>query len=104
VFRNLFENSLAACEDPVEISIRCHETTIQGNPALSVQVSDNGPGLSEEQKSQVFDAFFTTKQKGSGLGMAIAQRILSAHFGTIAAGSGQSGGACFELCIPRQQP
>jgi len=104
VFRNLFENSLAACKEPIEISIECHETTIQGNPALSVQVSDNGPGFSAEEKSQVFDAFFTTKQKGTGLGMAIAQRMLSAHFGTIAARNGESGGACFELFIPRQQP
>lgn len=104
VFRNLFENSLAACDAPVEICIGCNETTIQGGPALSVQVCDNGPGLSGEQKTHVFDAFFTTKQKGTGLGMAIAQRILSAHFGTIAAGNGESGGACIELCIPRTQP
>lgn len=104
VFRNLFENSLAACEDPVEISIECHETTIDSNAALLVQVGDNGPGLSENQKSHVFDAFFTTKQKGTGLGMAIAQRILQAHFGTITAGNGESGGACIELSILRKQP
>jgi PAS domain S-box-containing protein len=104
VFRNLFENSLAACEDPVEISIRCHATSIEGTPALAVQVCDNGPGLSSDEKSHVFDAFFTTKQKGTGLGMAIAHRLLSVHFGTITTGDGESGGACFELSIPRKQP
>jgi signal transduction histidine kinase len=50
--------------------------------------------------ARVFEPFFTTKQKGTGLGMAIAQRILSAHSGTITARSASSGGAEIELIIP----
>lgn len=101
VFRNLFENSLSACNDPIEITIRCRDTWIDGRPALAICVEDNGPGLTPDQRVQMFDAFFTTKQKGTGLGMTIAQRIMSAHFGTISVGSAESGGACIELVLPR---
>lgn len=101
VFRNLFENSLSACDDPIEITIRCRDTWIDDRPALAIRVEDNGPGLTPDQRVRLFDAFFTTKQKGTGLGMAIAQRIMSAHFGTINAANADSGGACIELVLPR---
>jgi PAS domain S-box-containing protein len=86
VFRNLFENSLAACRDPVEITVGCAPTLVSGAPALSVSVTDNGPGLTVEQKKRIFEPFFTTKTKGTGLGMAIAQRIVESHGGTIKTG------------------
>ncbi|KLU05558.1 diguanylate cyclase/phosphodiesterase (GGDEF & EAL domain) with PAS/PAC sensor(s) [Rhodopirellula islandica] len=103
VFRNVFENALAACEDPIEISVHCREGDIEGDPALLIQVRDNGPGLAKEQQKQLFDAFFTTKPKGTGLGMAIAKRIMTAHFGTIGVRNNSTGGACVELAIPRKQ-
>ncbi|MEZ6079854.1 MAG: ATP-binding protein [Pirellulaceae bacterium] len=101
VFRNLFENSLSACDDPIEITICCCDTWIDDRPALAIRVEDNGPGLTPDQRVRLFDAFFTTKQKGTGLGMAIAQRIMSAHFGTISVANADSGGACIELVLPR---
>lgn len=100
VFRNLMENSLAACQDPVEISIQCHDTQLDGAPEVCVRVRDNGPGLSDEQKKRVFEAFFTTKTKGTGLGMAIAHRIVSAHHGQLALGD-RDDGAEFVITFPR---
>ena len=104
VFRNLLENSLAACSDPVHIEIECVNSDIEGEPGVCVLLRDNGPGLSGEQKSRVFEAFFTTKHKGSGLGMAIAKRIIEAHRGTIEVRNSSSGGAEFLLTIPRAKP
>lgn len=100
VFRNLFENSLAACSDPVEIVMRTQTTTFDGRLYLVLSVRDNGPGIPDRIRDQVFEPFFTTKAKGTGLGMAIADRIVSAHGGRIEIGSGAPG-AEFRLLFPR---
>jgi PAS domain S-box-containing protein len=100
VFRNIFENSLAACRDPVDVHVGCDDTTLDGLPAIHVVVRDNGPGLSAEVKRRIFDPFFTTKTKGTGLGMAIARRIIEAHNGQI--NTGPAGpGAEIHLLLPR---
>jgi PAS domain S-box-containing protein len=101
VFRNIFENSLAACSDPVHIDIHCSDTTITGRPALQISIRDNGPGLTPEQKQKIFDPFYTTKRQGTGLGMAIARRIVEAHGGHIAAGNGVGPGAEILITLPR---
>ena len=101
VFRNLFENALGACTDPVRIEIHCSETKIGDSPAVRIAVRDNGPGLSEEQKRKVFEAFYTTKSHGMGLGMAIVKRIVEAHRGTIEVGSAGNRGAEFLITLPR---
>jgi signal transduction histidine kinase/FixJ family two-component response regulator len=104
VFRNIFENSLAACPDPVRLVVRGAAAEIDGRPAVRVSVQDNGPGLGAEQRQRIFDPFFTTKTKGTGLGMAIAERIVEAHGGTIAVGPGAGGGAEILITLPRESP
>jgi signal transduction histidine kinase len=104
VFRNIFENSLAACRDPVIIDIACAETTIKGERALRISVHDNGPGLSLDQKQRIFQPFFTTKSQGTGLGMAIAKRIVEAHGGVIAIGDSDRKGAEILITLPRGLP
>ncbi len=99
-FRNILENSLAACEDPLEINVRYRDTMLDGGRAIRVSVSDNGPGLTAEQRARIFDAFYTTKTHGTGLGMPISKRILEAHGGTIAIGNRDGSGAEFVLTIP----
>ena len=101
VFRNLFENSLAACSDPARIRLSCHAATAS-NGELSIRYRDNGPGLNAEQQERVFEAFYTTKTTGSGLGMAIARRIVEAHGGQITTGNGDNG-AEFVINLPRQR-
>ena len=102
VFRNILDNALAACTDPVQVIVRCAETSLEGRQAFSISVSDNGPGLTAEQKQRIFDPFFTTKTKGTGLGMAIARRIIEAHGGAIAAGTANTGGAEIVITLPRE--
>jgi signal transduction histidine kinase len=99
VFRNLFENSLAASSDPVVISISCSQAPGQDDH-LCIAVRDNGPGLSSEQLEKVFDAFFTTKTGGTGLGMAISRRIIEAHGGSITAIEDTVQGAEFRIVAP----
>jgi hypothetical protein len=102
VFRNLFENSLAACRDPVAIEVTCIAASLGGRPALRVAVRDNGPGLNPEQRQRIFEPFFTTKPKGTGLGMAIARRIVEAHGGRIAVGESGRPGAEIVITLPRE--
>lgn len=101
VFRNLFANSLAACPRPALIQVRYENGEIAGRSALRVTVRDNGPGLNAEQKQKIFEPFYTTKHKGTGLGMAIAKRIMEAHQGDISLGDGEGKGAEFILTLPR---
>lgn len=93
VFRNLMENSVAACSDPVEIGIACAVTTRDQEATLHIRYRDNGPGLSPDCQRHVFEPFYTTRPKGTGLGMAIARRIVEAHGGNISsiASPGQAG-------------
>lgn len=104
VLRNIFENSLAAAPDPVEVEIRCTRSEIGGEPALLLAIRDNGPGLGPEERLRLFEPFFTTKTKGTGLGMAIARRIIEAHGGRISAGEGAGHGAEVLILIPRGEP
>ncbi|HEY7159294.1 MAG TPA: ATP-binding protein [Gemmataceae bacterium] len=101
VFRNILDNALAACPDPVEITVACSVAQLDGRPALRIAVRDNGPGLTAEQRQRIFEPFFTTKTKGTGLGMAIARRILEAHGGRIAVGTPPGPGAEIQLFLPR---
>jgi PAS domain S-box-containing protein len=102
VFRNILDNALAAGRDPLRIDIRCCEVSLERRPALRIAVKDNGPGLSPEQVQRIFEPFFTTKSKGTGLGMAIAKRIVEAHGGRISLGNGDAPGAEIVVTLPRE--
>ena len=99
VFRNLFENALAACSDPVQIEISCSEEHWRGEPALVVKVRDDGPGLPDDVRDRLFEPFFTTKPQGTGIGLSLCRRILEAHHGDLAVGP-SGGGAEFVLTLP----
>ncbi len=101
VFRNILENALSACGDPVEIKAQWLEKHLEGRPALQVAIRDNGPGLTPEARQRIFEPFYTTKTQGTGLGMAIARRILEAHGGRIAVGEAPGPGAEIIVILPR---
>lgn len=98
VFRNIFENALEVSPNPGTIELRCSADMDDGQKLLRVSIADRGPGMSEDQLARIFEPFFTTKTKGTGLGMAIAKRIVTAHQGQIAATSPE--GACIEITLP----
>lgn len=103
VFRNLIENSYAACADPVEVTVRFAEIDSDGRPLLQISVSDNGPGLTAEQRKRMFQAFYTTRTRGTGLGLAIVNRIVTAHGGRVSVGSGSDSGTEILVVLPRSQ-
>jgi two-component system sensor kinase FixL len=104
VFRNLFDNALGACRDPVVLSVHCSAAEIAGQPAIQIAVRDNGPGIAAEIRAKIFEPFYTTKTKGTGLGLAIVRRIIEAHAGEIAVGEGAGSGAEILITLPRGEP
>lgn len=101
VFRNILDNALAAAHDPVLIDVEWTETSGTVQSSVAIAIRDNGPGLAPEQRHNLFEPFFTTKTHGTGLGMAIVKRIIDAHEGVIAAGTGDGGGATILITLPR---
>jgi signal transduction histidine kinase len=67
---------------------------------ILISVSDTGPGIPTELREKVFYPFFTTKQSGSGVGLATAQKIVAAHGGTIELDSGEGPGCVLRIRIP----
>ena len=63
-----------------------------------------GPGIAEEIRDQIFEPFFSTKNTGLGLGLAVSKRIVDAHRGELVAGDREGGGAVFEVRLPLQCP
>ena len=68
--------------------------------AVEVAVSDSGHGISPDHAPRLFDAFFTTKEEGLGLGLAIVRSIVEAHDGRIWADDHAGRGATFHLTLP----
>jgi two-component system, LuxR family, sensor kinase FixL len=101
VFRNVFENAVEASPVGEAVELTCFEQSNGQGSAIVILIADRGPGLSPEQQQRIFEPFFTTKAKGTGLGMAIASRIVQSHGGSIAATS--PGGARIEIMLPRHE-
>jgi PAS domain S-box-containing protein len=102
VFRNILDNAVDACPEPVRVDVACREANLSGRLAVQVVVRDNGPGLGHEQRARIFEPFYTTKARGSGLGMAIAKRIVEAHGAEIDVGGEPGAGAEVRVTLPRE--
>jgi signal transduction histidine kinase len=102
VFRNIFENAAEVSPVGGALEISCRPAATGNGSTVLISITDRGPGLSKEQQQRIFEPFFTTKAKGTGLGMAIAARIVQSHGGSIAASS--PGGARIEILLPRNDP
>ena len=68
--------------------------------AVRISVSDNGPGVPESVADRVFRPFFTTKAHGTGLGLALVQKIIVTHNGRVTVGNEDGGGARFVVTLP----
>ena len=80
VFENLITNAIQAIgEEKGEISIRF----IENDASISIEVEDSGKGINDEDMPKIFEPLFTTKQSGTGLGLASCKKIIAMHNGTI---------------------
>ena len=100
VLLNLILNAAEAMgsaeEGARELSIR----TEQDGPGVLVTVRDSGPGIDPEHLDRVFDAFYTTKSSGTGMGLSICRSIINAHGGKLWAEANQPRGAVFQFTLP----
>jgi signal transduction histidine kinase len=103
VLRNILENSLQAAQKCAQIEVRWYDDILHNRPALRLVVQDNGPGLTPEQRARIFDPFYTTKTHGTGLGMAIAKRLVEAHNGQITVGEVATSGTEIHITLPRDR-
>jgi signal transduction histidine kinase len=74
---------------------------LEGN-RLVLEVSDRGDGLSPGAEARAFEPFFTTRVHGTGLGLALARRVVEGHGGTIHADNREGGGAVFRITLPHE--
>jgi signal transduction histidine kinase len=103
VFSNLVVNAIQAMPDGGRLDV----TTGLGPrpapglpPPAAVSVGDTGVGMDERTVRQLFNPFFTTKAKGTGLGLALAQKIVEEHGGAIAVRSEPGAGSVFVVTLP----
>jgi len=95
---NAFEAMSAIRPDARRLVIR---TSPSGNGEIFVSVRDSGPGLPSGMVEQLFEAFFSTKTEGTGMGLGIARSIIEGHGGTLSGENCDGGGACFMVRLPQ---
>jgi two-component system sensor histidine kinase HydH len=93
---NLVINALQAVERQGQVQVQA----ALDNGAIVVQVRDTGPGLPPGKVDAIFEPYYTTKPEGSGLGLWIAQQIITAHGGDLWAANAPGGGAVFAFRLP----
>ena len=102
-FSNLLRNAVEACADASTIP----KITVDGrveSGSVRVTVDDNGPGVLPADRERVFRPFVTTKGRGTGLGLALVQKIVVTHNGRIQISAAPSGGASFQMVLPLPAP
>jgi two-component system NtrC family sensor kinase len=102
VFLNLLINAGDACDGAGSVRIEFVESEAAGTPGVEVKVQDSGPGIPADILTSIFEPFFTTKGagEGTGLGLAMSQRIVEQMRGEIWAENPDGGGASFHVWIP----
>jgi signal transduction histidine kinase len=100
-FSNLCRNAFEACAEAGRIpSITLSSSVDRHAAQLRIDVSDNGPGLDPSLGERVFQPFVTGRTRGTGLGLALVQKIVVTHNGRITTGRSDSGGAAFHVVLP----
>ena len=100
-FSNLLRNALDACAAAgATPDIAVLAETDVALKQLRIAVNDNGPGIPHALRERVFQPFFTSKRNGTGLGLALVQKIIVFHNGRITASSSTSGGASLQISLP----
>jgi signal transduction histidine kinase len=97
-FWNLIQNAVQAM--PQGGNLRLKASWNRARHEVAVEVTDTGEGIEEENLGKVFDYYFTTKEKGAGLGLPLAHKIIEGHGGTISVRSQPGRGTTFRVTFP----
>ena len=96
---NLIKNSMQAMSTGGELIIK----TGEAEEGVWISLTDTGCGIPQEKIKQIFEPYYTTKEKGSGLGLMIVQRIVRDHDGRLELTSHGSKGATFRIWLPKEE-
>jgi signal transduction histidine kinase len=104
-FGNLLHNAGdVASELSRTVAVRITGRVVSSGRWLQIDVEDDGPGIPADRRAQVFLPFFTTRARGTGLGLALVQRTVVDAGGSIEVTEGPRGGALFRIRVPRKGP
>ena len=103
VVLNLVQNAMDAM-DTVAVGPRTLrlKTAQDGSEGIAITIEDSGPGIDPEKMAKIFDAYFTTKANGAGLGLAICRMIIDRHEGQISVSSNPDRGTQFRILLPSE--
>ncbi len=96
IFFNLILNSFDAMPAGGTLTIRARAL----DHGVETLFEDTGPGIPREQRNNIFEPFYSTKEGGTGLGLTVSYNIVTAHGGTLDLVDGRGSGACFRLVLP----
>ena len=97
---NAIESMTAMADRPRLLQIRSRLHDLDGRPAVLVAVRDSGVGLTADGMARVFEAFYSTKPEGMGMGLWICRSIIEAHGGQLTAQPNEGVGATFQFVLP----
>jgi PAS domain S-box-containing protein len=100
---NLVRNAAEACADVVaggHVVLKGELVRAEAGGSQRIVILDNGPGIEQEALSKLFRPFYTTKSDGTGLGLAVVQKIIVQHGGQVEARNRSEGGAAFTITLP----
>jgi len=102
ILMNVIINAIQAIPKKGEIKIKTEKALLRGESAIKLIIKDSGVGIPEKDFNQIFDPFFSTKEKGSGLGLSIVYKLTEAHQGEIKVESKEGEGTKFVIFLPQK--
>ena len=96
---NIALNAIESMPHGGTLTFRTSSRELETEGAISVTISDTGVGINKKDFKDIFKPFFTTKERGVGLGLAICQRIIKEHGGSISVQSNPSDGTIFIISL-----
>lgn len=100
VLLNLLRNAVEAAGSGGRVAIIAQRYTNRPNFTVRIRITDTGPGIEPAVMTKIFNPFFTTKDAGIGLGLAIVHRLVECHGGIISAANNENRGAAFTILLP----
>ena len=95
--KNLLQNAVQAGD---KIRVDIEQTDLSGRNGVSIAIKDNGKGIPATDFNKIFMPFYTTKNRGAGIGLALVQKIALAHGGSVSVNSKEGKGSTFRLSLP----